>query len=43
MLSLEMYVEEIDGVYYVEAPWLDSPVHGATFEDAYEKAIRARR
>ena len=43
MPSLAMRVEEIEGVWFIEAPWLDRAVEGSSFFDAYEKAIRARR
>jgi hypothetical protein len=32
-----------DGGFAILAPWLKEPVHGATFEEAYEEALRARR
>ena len=41
--SLDMSVEEIDGLYVIDAPWLREPVSAKTFEEAYEKALRARR
>lgn len=41
MLSLEMQVEEVDGVIVIFAPWLEVPVTGATFFEAYEKARMA--
>lgn len=44
--SLAMNVTSVsDGtsmVYQVQAPWLKEPVLAATFEEAYEAAVRAR-
>lgn len=37
-----MAVEIIDGQYVVDAHWLKTPVVAATFEAAYELALRAR-
>lgn len=41
--SLAMTFEVIDGVYYVDAPWLAEPASGATWYDAYWAAMRTRR
>lgn len=40
--SLEMDVEEIDGEYVIDAPWLEMPVSAATFEAAYWLAMQKR-
>jgi hypothetical protein len=40
--SLAMRVQFLAGVYWIEAPWLKEPVTGATFEEAYELALRNR-
>jgi len=42
MYSLDMHVEVEAGFYRILAPWLHEPVEGATFEEAYELALRAR-
>lgn len=42
VLSLSMVVSLIDRRWYIEAPWLDDPVEGDTFEDAYAEALRRR-
>lgn len=41
--SLTMQVERIDGVWFIDAPWLDELVCGPTFEAAYSLALAARR
>jgi hypothetical protein len=40
--SLAMRVQFLAGAYWIEAPWLKEPVTGATFEEAYELALRNR-
>lgn len=30
------------GHWAIEAPWLDEPVYGDTFHEAYGKALKAR-
>ncbi len=40
--SLAMRVEEIEGRWFIEAPWLDEPVEGASFKEAYDEALRLR-
>jgi len=36
-----MVVEIVDGVWVIDAPWLDEPVTGPTFEATYEVALLA--
>ena len=43
MISLDMDVEFVDGLYIVDASWLEEPVVADSFEDAYEAALEARR
>lgn len=40
--SLDMEVECVEGRWLIDAPWLDAPVEGETFEAAYEIALLAR-
>lgn len=37
-----MTVERVDGVWVVDAPWLESPVLAPTFEEAYWQALKLR-
>jgi hypothetical protein len=37
-----MVVERVDDVWIIDAPWLDSPVTGATFEAVYWLAVAER-
>jgi hypothetical protein len=40
--SLAMRVQFLEGVYWIEAPWLKQPVTAPTFEAAYEEAMALR-
>lgn len=40
--SLDMAVVHVDGVWLVDAPWLDAPVEAATWHDAYWLACAGR-
>ncbi len=42
MLSLLMHVTRVDDGYHITAPWLEAPVWGATFEEAYWLAVQGR-
>lgn len=44
VLSLQMNVSQLpDGRYAIRAWWLDGPVIGETWPEAYEEAKRRRR
>jgi hypothetical protein len=43
MHSLAMRVEFLDGLYWIEAPWLRQAVTAPTFEAAYELALARYR
>lgn len=42
VLSLSLDVVKSLRGYIVRAPWLASPIERATFEEAYDEALRAR-
>lgn len=42
LFSLAMRIEPVSTGYMISAPWLQAPVHAATFEEAYREALRLR-
>lgn len=42
MISLQMVVEQVDGQWVIDAPWLEEPVVAASWYDAYNEAVRLK-